>query len=309
MKKKKKHTGKKCYHMVNTKCSFVAIVGEPNAGKSTLLNTIVGEKISIVSHKVQTTRSQLRGVVELDDAQIVFIDTPGFCQANSALEKILISNFRHSYKDADVVLLVIDATARSHAGSIAFVEKFKDSKKLVAVAINKTDIATKESLLLIANELLDFEFVEKVFMISASKNDGVTEIKNFLQETAIEGPWMYEKGQTTDAKMPFRLAEITREKIFKLLEKELPYNIYVETEIYKSSEKKAQIHQAIVVIKDSQKGIVLGKDGSMIQAIRAATVADMRNMLKKNIELKLFVKVKKKWTEKKEHLQNAGIIY
>lgn len=296
--------------MMNSKCNFVAIVGEPNAGKSTLLNTIIGEKISIVSSKIQTTRSQIRGIFEIDETQIVFIDTPGFCRANSALEKALISNFRHAHKDADVVLVVIDATAKSHASSIAFIEKFKDGNKVIAVAINKTDISTKESLLKIAQELSMFEFVKCVFMISAQKNDGLDRLIKFLQETAIEGPWLYEKGQKTDAKTVFRLAEITREKIFQALEQELPYSIYVETEAFRETAKKARIHQVIVVMKDSQKGIVLGRQGAMIQEIKEKAIVDMKKLLdNKKIDLKLFVKVKKKWTEKNDQLQNAGIIH
>ncbi len=307
MKKRKDPTGKTCCSM-NKKCSFVAIVGEPNAGKSTLVNDIVGEKISIVSSKVQTTRRPIRGIVELDAAQIVFIDTPGFCKANSHLEKALIQNFRHSYKDADVIILVIDATSRNHDGSISFIEKFQESDKTFAVAINKTDIAKKEQLLELADCLSKYEFIKEIFMISALKDDGVGAIKEFLKMTAPEGPWLYEEDQVTDLPMNLRLAEITREKIFKMLEKELPYSIYVETEIFREAEKKARISQVIVVMKDSQKAIVLGRGGQMIKMIKEAAIADMADLFGKKIELKLFVKVKEKWTEKKAHLQNAGII-
>lgn len=293
---------------MNSRCSFVAVVGEPNAGKSTLVNTIVGEKISIVSSKIQTTRRQVKGIVEIDGAQIVFIDTPGFCKANSPLEKALIANFKHSYKDVDVVLLVIDATSRNHNNSLTFIEKFRDSDQLCAVAINKTDIAKKEQIIELAAALAKHEFIQEIFMISALKDDGIQPIKEFLKNTAPEGPWHYGEDQVTDIGLNLRLAEITREKIFRMLEKELPYSIYVETEVFRDAEKKARISQAIVVLKDSQKGIVLGKGGDMIKAIKDAAIEDMKRLLGKKIELKLFVKVKEKWPEKKAHLQNAGIL-
>ena len=145
-------------------------------------------------------------------------------------------------------------------------------------------------------------------MISALEDDGVDAVKDFLKETAPEGHWLYEEDQVTDIPMDFRLAEITREKVFEMLQKELPYNIYVETEVFKEAEKKARIYQSIVVMKDSQKGIVLGHKGERVKAIKDAAIEDMKKLLGKKIELKIFVKVKEKWTEKKAHLQNAGII-
>ena len=295
--------------MKNNKCSFVAVVGEPNAGKSTLVNEIIGEKISIVSPKAQTTRRQVRGIIELGDSQIVFIDTPGFCKANSPLEKAIVANFRHAYKDSDLILLVIDATSKYHTGSLNFVEKLKETKIPFAVAINKVDIAKKENILKLAGELSKYDFIKKIFMISALKNDGIEDLKKFLEETAPIGPWLYgTEHNSTDVDMKFRLSEITREKIFMRLEKELPYSIYVETEVFKEAEKKARIYQSIVVMKDSQKGIVLGHKGLMIKAIKDAAIDEMKTLLNKKVELKLFVKVKEKWTEKRTHLQNAGII-
>ncbi|MDR3030829.1 MAG: GTPase Era [Holosporales bacterium] len=294
---------------MNQKSSFVAVVGEPNAGKSTLVNLIVGEKVSIVSNKIQTTRRQVRGITSSDNLQIVFIDTPGFCKTNTPLERAIVSNFRSSYKDADILLLIIDATSKYYASSLNFIEKIKTREnQILAVAINKVDIAKKENILKIAQTLSTYDNIKEIFMISALKNDGVDSIKEFFKNAASEGPWLYDANQTTDLNMKLRLAEITREMIFMKLEKELPYNIYVESELFRNAEKKARIYQSIIVMKDSQKGIVIGKDAAMIKNIKNAAIEDMKNLLKKKIELKLFVKVKEKWTEKKAHLQNAGIV-
>lgn len=294
--------------MENKKCAFVAVVGEPNAGKSTLVNSIVGEKVSIVSPKMQTTRRQIRGITELENTQIVFTDTPGFCKPNSPLEKVISSNFKNSYKDSDLILMVIDASSKSTMSSLNFIEKLKLTKIPFVVVINKVDIAKRENILKLADEISKYDFIRRVFMISALNSDGIEDIKVFLKDSAPQSPWLFEKDKPTDAPLKFRLSEITREKIFNHLDKELPYSIYVETEVFRESEKKAKIYQSIVVMKDSQKGIVLGKSGNMIKSIKDESIKDMRELLDKKIELKLFVKVKEKWTEKKAHLQNAGII-
>ena len=291
------------------KCSFVAVVGEPNSGKSTLVNLLVGEKVSIVSNKIQTTRRQIKGITEIDEAQIVFLDTPGFCKSRTPLEQAILSNFRHSYKDADVILLIIDATSKYVQNSLNFLWKLqKQSERTIAVVINKTDIAKKENILQIASQVSQYKYVQEVFMISALKNDGIEPIRDFLKKTAPEGPWLYEEKRKTDLDIKSRLSEITREKIFLNLNKELPYSIYVETESFRNAEKKARINQVIVVMKESQKGIVLGKNADMIKRIKEQAIKDMGDLLKKKIELKIFVKVKEKWTEKRTHLQNAGII-
>lgn len=294
--------------MQNKKCIFVSIVGEPNAGKSTLLNSLINKKISIVSPKAQTTRRQIKGITEIGDTQIVFTDTPGFFnKANSPLEKVISSNFK-SYKDSDLIALIIDSTSKNYEASIRFIEKLETSKISFIVIINKVDIAKKESILKIAEVLSHYDFIKQVFMISALKSDGIEDIKNFIISQAYDSPWFYPENMASDTSLEFQLSEITREKIFYNLEKELPYSIYVETESTHQTEKKAKIFQAIVVMKDSQKGIVLGKGGNMIKKIKDEAINDMKVLLNKKIELKLFVKVKEKWTEKKAHLQNAGII-
>ncbi|MDR0744644.1 MAG: GTPase Era [Holosporales bacterium] len=294
---------------MNKKCSFVAIVGEPNVGKSTLVNLLVGEKISIVSNKIQTTRRQIRGITTIENTQIVFIDTPGFCKTRTPLERAIVSNFRHSYKDADLLLIIIDATSRNYSSSINFIEKIKNHQNQIkAVVINKVDIAKKENIIKLAKILSAYNDIREIFMISALKNDGIDALRKFLEDTAPLSNWFYEEDQTTDITITLRLAEITREKLFERLTKELPYNLYVETEIFKNAEKKARIYQSIVVMKDSQKGIIIGKNADMLKNIKTKAIEDMKALLKKKIELHLFVKVKEKWVDKKVHLQNAGIV-
>lgn len=292
------------------KCGFVAIVGEPNAGKSTFINLMVGEKVSIVSRKCQTTRRQVKGIALYGNTQVVFIDTPGFFKAKTSLGKALISNFKHAYKDADIILVMVDACSEKKLEyTYSFIAKLSNrySQKIVA-AINKVDTANKQSILRIADKLSEYKFIEHIFMISATKNIGIDKIRYYLRDNLPVGSYLYNTDQKTDMNTQFRLSEVTREKIYKFLSAELPYNIYVTTEMFRETEKKARIYQSIIVMKDSQKGIVLGRQGECIKNIREKAVKDMKELLHKKVELKLFVKVKENWTGKTIHLQNAGII-
>jgi GTP-binding protein Era len=297
---------------INSKSLFVSVIGEPNVGKSTLVNTIIGEKISIVSPRVQTTRRHIRGIFNVGETQLIFTDTPGFfanSEKRSRLESLILCNFWSSFRSSDIILLLIDSTAKNHSFTFNFLEKLRESgEHRVLIAINKVDIANKKDILQTAESLVSFDFVEKVFMISAVKNDGVADIVEYLIKIATIGPRFFEINQSTDADMKFRLSEITREKLFLALDKELPYSIYVETEFFVETEKKTKVYQSIVVLKDSQKAIVIGKEGSMLRFVRNSAVADMKKMLKKRLELKLFVKVREKWTAKKRCLQDAGIV-
>ncbi|MDR0552926.1 MAG: GTPase Era [Holosporales bacterium] len=298
--------------MNNSKCGFVAIVGEPNSGKSTLVNAIVGEKISIVSPKAQTTRRQIRGIAQYEDEQIIFVDTPGFFRARTSLEKVLVRNFRHSYEDSDIILVMVDATSSFLSMTFSFIEKLEsievESKQKIIVAINKVDKAKKDNILKIAKKLSDYKFINEVFMISALNNDGVQSVVNYLKNNIPDGPFLYETDRKTDMDMVFRLAEITRENVYKILSEELPYSIYIETELFKETDKKVRIFQAIVVMRDSQKGIVIGAKGERIKRIKDLSIRDMKELLNKKVELRLFVKVKEKWADSKTHLQNAGIL-
>ena len=289
------------------KCLFVSIVGKPNAGKSTLMNTIVGQKVSIVSSKCQTTRRSIRGITEIGGTQIVFTDTPGFFHPKSSLEKIIEKNFKNSYMDTDVLLLLIDGNGKKFTEEIRLLENMPKELE-VDLVINKVDIANKKNILEIAQQFSKFEIIKNIFMISALQNDGVQKIINYLVDVSSPSEWCFEPETYTDMPITFRLAEITREKLFNNLEKELPYSVYVETENFYETEKKAKIFQSIVAMKSSQKGIILGNNGNMIKKIKLEAIKDMQQILGKKVELKIFVKVREKWTAKKEHLRNAGII-
>lgn len=296
--------------MTAKKCGFVSIIGKPNAGKSTLLNLLVGEKISIVSPKVQTTRREVRGIIEYNNSQIIFVDTPGICRPNTPLEKTLLSNFKKSYKDSDITLLLIDCLNKNIESDLKFLQNKKQIQKNFVVAINKIDLLKDKSKLLpIIDKLKDYKFIEQIFLISSVTGDGIEPMKIYLSEKVPEGPWLYfEDHNTTDLDLKTRISEITREKIYNNLNKELPYNIYVTTDKLHVTDKKFKILQTIVVMKDSQKGIVLGHKGSMIKQIKKEVVNDIRRIFNKTVELNITVKVKEKWTERKEQLINAGII-
>jgi GTP-binding protein Era len=236
----------------------------------------------------------------------VFTDTPGFFEhAGSSLEKAITTNFKNSWQDSDLVILMIDATLKNPIASFNFLRRMKSP---IVVALNKVDIASKEALLKLASDLAQFEQIKEIFMISAETGDGLDKLSAFLESQAIESPWFYPENTVSDASIEFQLSEITREKLFLHLEKELPYSVYVETESIQHFDNKVKVFQSIVVLKDSQKGIVLGRGASMLQTIKTEARRDMLKLMKKNVDLKLFVKVKEKWTEKKAHLQNAGIL-
>ena len=292
------------------KCGFVSIIGKPNAGKSTLLNLLVGEKISIVSPKVQTTRREVRGIIEYNNSQIIFVDTPGICKPNTPLEKMLLSNFKKSCKGADITLLLIDYLNKNINSDLKFLKDKKQMQNNFIVAINKIDLLKdKKPLLPIIDVLRKYEFINQIFLISSVTGEGVEPMKLYLSEHVPEGPFLYfDNHESTDLDLKIRLSEITREKIYNNLDQELPYNIYVTTDKLHVTNSKFRILQTIVVMKDSQKGIVLGHKGSMIQKIKREVVSDIRNIFNKTVEFNITVKVKEKWTEKKEQLINAGII-
>ena len=292
------------------KCGFVSIIGKPNAGKSTLLNLLVGEKISIVSPKVQTTRREVRGIIEYNNSQIIFVDTPGICKPNTPLEKMLLSNFKKSCKGADITLLLIDYLNKNINSDLKFLKDKKQMQNNFIVAINKIDLLKdKKPLLPIIDVLRKYEFINQIFLISSVTGEGVEPMKLYLSEHVPEGPFLYfDNHESTDLDLKIRLSEITREKIYNNLDQELPYNIYVTTDKLHVTNSKFKILQTIVVMKDSQKGIVLGHKGSMIQKIKREVVSDIRNIFNKTVEFNITVKVKEKWTEKKEQLINAGII-
>jgi len=297
--------------MTKTKCGFVALIGEPNAGKSTLTNAMVGAKVSIVTHKVQTTRTRIRGVALKDASQIVFVDTPGLFKPRRHLDRAMVSAAWTGASDADIVVLMVEA----HRGITEGVEAILDGlserindRQRVVLAINKIDRVSAESLLGLSAKLNDAAEFEATFMISAEKGHGVETLKEWLADALPEGPWLYPEDQIADLPMRMIAAEITREKLTLRLHQELPYQLTVETENWE--EKKdgsVRIDQIIYVMRDGHKGIVLGHGGETIKAVSKTSRAELGEFLGQTVHLFLQVKVRPKWLEEPERYREMGL--
>ncbi|MCE2993249.1 MAG: GTPase Era [Candidatus Jidaibacter sp.] len=281
-----------------TKLLSVAIVGEPNAGKSTLLNTLIGENISIVTHKVQTTRENIRGICTLDKTQIVFIDTPGIFSASRVLEKAIVSNALSAFDDADIICLIIDVHKLKGKTYLDIIQKLKGTKRPVYAIINKVDMVAKETLLPMIGELSELGVFEEIFPISALKDIGVDHFKKFLMSKAVPSDWMFAEDEITDKPIRFIAEEITREQAFFLLHAELPYSLKVETEKWEETEDSVKIYQCIFVNKQSQKVIALGTKGSKIKAIGQRSRKKISELLGKPVHLFLYIKVREDWIER-----------
>lgn len=281
------------------RCGFVSIIGAPNAGKSTLVNRLVGAKVSIVSPKVQTTRTRVMGVVNHDDAQIVFIDTPGIFQPRKRLEKAMVAAAWQGTADVEEILLLVDAgKGRVNEDTKAIIGRLKDSKREVILLLNKIDMVQKEKLLAITAELNAEGIFKETYMISALTGDGVQTLLDTLANRMPQGPWMFGDDQISDMPMRLLAAEITREKIFLQLGDELPYASTVETEQWEDFENgDVKISQTVYVMRDTQKAIVLGKGGTRIKKIGQAAREELEEILERRVHLSLFVKVRDKWTD------------
>lgn len=290
-------------------CGFVSIIGAPNAGKSTLVNRLVGAKVSIVSPKVQTTRTRVMGIVNRGKTQIVFIDTPGIFAPKRRLEKAMVAAAWQGAKDAEVVALLIDAGhGKVNAETRAIIARLKETKRKVIGILNKIDLLKKENLLALAAELDAEGVFTDLYMISALNGDGVEKLLGDLARRMPEGPWMFSEDQITD--MPLRLlaAEITREKIFLQLGDELPYASTVETESWEEFENgSVKISQTLYVMRDTQKAIVLGKGGTRIKRIGEASRKELEEILERRVHLSLFVKVRDKWTDDPDRYSAWGL--
>lgn len=294
--------------MTNTRCGFVAIVGEPNAGKSTLINHVVGGKVSIVSPKVQTTRFNVRGVCVHEQAQLIFVDTPGIFDAAKPFEKAMVQAAWSGIGDADAVLMIIDAKQGLREATQQLMTRLKEScTKPVFLAINKIDLINKEQLIKLAQQCDSTGKFERIFMISALKGKGIEDIKIKVGACMPESPWHYPEEQMSDISMRLLAAEVTREKIFMKLDKELPYSIYVETERWEEKENNIVIAQAILVQREGQKKIVIGDKGAMIKSIGISARKELERMTEKRIHLELFVKVKPNWKDDAEHYRTLGL--
>ncbi|HQU67804.1 MAG TPA: GTPase Era [Albidovulum sp.] len=296
---------------MTTRAGFVALIGEPNAGKSTLLNRMVGAKVSIVTHKVQTTRARIRGIAMEGDAQIVFVDTPGLFRPRRRLDRAMVAAAWGGAADADVVVLLIEAHRGLTEGVRAILdtlkERFGDGRR-VALAINKIDRVKAEVLLALAEAMNAAYPFEKTFMISAERGHGVEDLKAWLGATLPEGPWFYPEDQIADLPMRMIAAEITREKLTLRLHEELPYQLTVETERWEDREDgSARIDQLIYVARDGHKGIILGHKGETIKAVGRDARVELTEFLGRPVHLFLQVKVRENWLEDKERYTEMGL--
>jgi GTP-binding protein Era len=290
-------------------CGFVGIIGAPNAGKSTLINTLVGAKVSIVSPKVQTTRTRVMGIVNKDATQVVFVDTPGIFAPRKRLDRAMVASAWAGAKDAEIILLIVDvARGKINAESQAIIDKLKEQQRKVVLVLNKIDVVEKEKLLALAAEMHAVGIFTDIYMVSARSGDGVEKLLNDIALRMPEGPWMFNDDQVSD--MPLRLlaAEITREKIFLQLKEELPYATTVETETWEEFDNgSVKISQVVYVMRDSQKAIILGKGGAQIKKIGEASRKDLEEILERRVHLSLFVKVRENWAEDPERFNVWGL--
>ncbi|UWQ75072.1 GTPase Era [Leisingera sp. M658] len=295
---------------MTTRAGFVALIGEPNAGKSTLLNRMVGAKVSIVTHKVQTTRTRIRGVAMEGDAQLVFVDTPGLFKPRRRLDRAMVAAAWGGAADADVVVLMIEA----HRGITEGVETILDgleeigTGRKVALAINKIDRVPAEKLLGLAENLNSRYTFAETFMISAERGHGVDDLRQWLAGKLPESPWLYPEDQIADLPMRMIAAEMTREKLTLRLHQELPYQLTVETENWEErKDGSARVDQLIYVVRDGHKGIVLGKRGETIKAVSQAARAELEEFLDRKVHLFLQVKVRPNWLEEAERYSEMGL--
>ena len=295
---------------MTTRAGFVALIGEPNAGKSTLLNRMVGAKVSIVTHKVQTTRARIRGVAMEGEAQIVFVDTPGLFQPRRRLDRAMVAAAWGGAADADVVVLMVEAHRGVTPGVERVLERLAEigEGRTVALAINKIDRVEAPVLLGLTDDLNKrFDFAE-TFMISAEKGHGVDTLRQWLATQVPEGPWLYPEDQIADLPMRMIAAEMTREKLTLRLHQELPYQLTVETESWEErKDGTARIDQVIYVSRDGHKGIVLGNKGETIKSVSQASRAELTEFLGRKVHLFLQVKVREKWQEEAERYSEMGL--
>ena len=291
-------------NLMNTKCAFISVVGRTNVGKSTLVNSLVGAKISIVTHKAQTTRSRIRAILTEGDTQLIFIDTPGVFDARQKLEKCILKNAYNEFSGADMIILVIDPHYRIDA---SFENIIKRLSGRVILVINKIDLIDKTKLLPMIEELNNLYKFERTFMVSATrKKGGVDDLREYLLTSATEGVWHYDQDDETDMPLRFNLAEITREKLFLRFHQELPYSLAVETENIEEKENKVVIHQIVYVISEGHKKIIIGSKGEAIKKIRLLATEEIEKLLDKRINLFLFIKIRENWVNRADILSTIS---
>ncbi|NQX80201.1 MAG: GTPase Era [Hyphomicrobiaceae bacterium] len=294
---------------VQLKSGFAVLIGTPNSGKSTLVNQLVGAKVSIVSRKSQTTRMMIRGIATVNDTQIVLVDTPGIFNPHKRFDHAMVDAAWTGASDADVIILLVDCT-RSVDNEILFImDKLKEKKIPITLVLNKIDkVNDKQNLLSLVEQFSSFLQFKHIFMLSALKGDGVNKLLQALAEVMPNGPWYFPKNEISDLPMRIQAAEITREKIYDRLHQELPYSITVETSSWKTLRNKSvRIEQTIFVEQESQKKIVIGKNGQSIKAISSQARFELFNILGKKVHLFLFVKVCNNWTNDPARYSELGL--
>ncbi|ALG89121.1 MAG: GTPase Era [Confluentimicrobium sp.] len=297
--------------MAETRAGFVALIGEPNAGKSTLLNRMVGAKVSIVTHKVQTTRARIRGVAMQGDAQIVFVDTPGLFRPRRRLDRAMVAAAWGGAADADIIVLLVEAHRGVTEGVEAILEALRErvnEGRTVVLAINKIDRVKAEVLLALSARLNEAYPFAQTFMISAERGHGVDDLREWLAAHLPEGPWLYPEDQIADLPMRMIAAEMTREKLTLRLHQELPYQMTVETENWEERDDgSVRIDQVIYVVRDGHKGIVLGNKGETIKGVSQAARAEIAEFVGRPVHLFLQVKVRPNWLEESERYSEMGL--
>lgn len=293
------------------RCGFVAVLGEPNVGKSTLVNALVGTKVSIVSPKVQTTRSRVRGIAMQGASQVVFIDTPGIFEPRHRLERAMVAAAWGGAADADVIMLLVDSRRGLTKETAAIVAQLKETERRdVILVLNKIDAVDRPRLLDLAETLNAEGIFSHIFMVSALKNDGVADILSHLAAAVAEGPWMFPEDEVSDLPQRMLAAEITREKVFLQLHQELPYACAVETDQWEERDDgSVRIDQTLYVKRDSQKPIVLGKNGSRIRSLGADARKELEEILERRVHLFLHVKVRENWSEDRARYTEWGLDY
>lgn len=290
------------------KCGFVALIGAPNAGKSTLLNALVGSKIAIVTHKVQTTRSRLVGVAVHGDAQMIFVDTPGIFVAKKRLERAMVAAAWEGANDADIIIFMVDATRKIEDSTRIIAEGLRDSSKKAILVLNKIDLVKRDTLLAKTQELNELGEFEETLMISATTGNGLGELQDKIAENLPKGPWLYPEDHLTDISERLLASEITREKFFLRFHEELPYAATIETERWRDlKDGSVRIEQVIYVERDSQKAMVIGKGGKGLKTIGTQAREELEELLDRKVHLFIFVKVRKGWSDDKERYRNMGL--
>lgn len=291
----------------NQHFAFVAVLGAPNAGKSTLVNRLVGAKISIVSPKVQTTRSRIRGIFVEDDTQLILVDTPGIFKPGRRLDRAMVASAWTEAEESDLRMLLVDAVKGIDKNTQSIISNLQNNKQKCILVINKIDLITKDKLLPLIASLNKADIFTETFLISAETGENVEELKKYLISKAPKGMWMYPDDQLTD--LPNRLfaAEITREKLFMVLQQELPYSVAVQTTAFKEQKNGIRIEQTIYVEREGQKSIVLGKNGQMIKKVGERARYELSKLFETPVHLFLFVKVKENWVEDQSQYSDWGL--